>query len=275
MPVDYKLRNLRRLFGNANFLRVSADGGSAGKHGSGRRRGEATGAAASAAGKEDGSGKRERRTKVPGGIPRAFFSEQPPRPVRNKSAGGQLFTTHLFEKQKMKLYYGAMGDKKFKRYVDEARDCRRNTDAMLLRLLELRLDTFLYRTGLVKTPMQGRQWINHAQILVNGRPVNMKGNRLRPGDVVSVRDRHQEHALKASREAAELRAKLGLGASWILSDPDPAGMLPWMEIDRSGLAAVLVREPTDDEARAMARAALFPYIRDAKLNPHAAMRAYR
>lgn len=226
-------------------------------------------------GKEGSSGRQERRKKPTGGIPRAFFSEQPPRSVRNKSIGGQLFITHLFEKQKMKVYYGAMGDQKFKRYVDEAKSCRRNTDAMLLRLLELRLDTFLYRTGFVQTPMQGRQWIHHNQILVNGHPVNIKSNRLRPGDVVSVRDRHMDHAFKASCEVAKLRAKLGVGSSWILSSSDPAGMLPWMEIDRSGLAAVLVREPTDEEARAMTRAALFPYIRDANLDPHAAMRAYR
>lgn len=276
MPVDYKLRNLRRFFGASNFLRATQiEGKSVARS---AVRGSGGGAAATAStdeGKDDSSGKRERRTKAPGGVPRAVFSEQPPRQMRNKAAAGQLYTVHMFEKQKMKLYYGAMGDDRFKRYVEEAKSRRRNTDAELLRLLELRLDTFLYRTGFVQTPPQGRQWINHAQVLVNGRPVTIKSSHLEPGDVVTIRDRHMEKALRAAREAAELRTSLGIGASWIVSGSDPAGMLPWMEIDRAGLSAVLVREPTDEEVRSMTRAALLPYIRDANLNPHSAMRAYR
>lgn len=276
MPVDYRLRNLRRLFGASNFLRATQpEGNSAAKSAA---RGSARGATAASSadeGKDETSAKRERRTKASGGVPRAFFSDQPPRPIRNKAAGGQLFTVHLFEKQKMKLYYGAMGDDRFKRYVEEAKSRRRNTDAELLRLLELRLDTFLYRTGFIQTPPQGRQWIHHGKVLVNGRRMTIKSSRLRPGDVVSIRDHHMENALKSAREVADLRSKFGVGASWILSSPNPAGMLPWMEIDRVGLSAVLVREPTDEEARSMTRAALFPYIRDANLNPHAAMRAYR
>lgn len=269
MPIDYKLRNLRRLFGEPNFLRPAQSG-------SGGSGGRGAAAAAESKGREDArSGERRRRPKPPGGVPRAFFSEQPPRAMKNKAVGGQLFSVFLFEKQKMKLYYGAMSDGKFKRYVREARSKRYNVDAALLRMLELRLDTFLYRTGFVHTPPQGRQWINHNQILINGRPVNIKSYQMRPGDVLNVRERHVEHALTSSRQAAEARASFGCGASWILSSPDPAGMLPWMEIDRVGLSAVLVREPTDEEARSLARAALFPYIRDANLNPLAAMRAYR
>lgn len=278
MPVDYKLRNLRRLFGEASFLRpVASEGASIGKVGGhGRTSSAAAGTGSGDEGKDEASsGERKRRTKAPGGVPRAFFSGQPPRSVKNKAVAGQLYSVYLFEKQKMKLYYGAMSDGQFKRYVDKARSTRYNTDAELLRMLELRLDTFLYRTGFVHTPPQGRQWINHNQILVNHRPVNIKSYRLRPGDVVSVRERHLELALEASRQAAEARANFGCGASWILSNADPCGMLPWMEIDRVGLSAVLVREPCDDEIRSLTRAALFPYVRDANLNPHAAMRAYR
>lgn len=209
------------------------------------------------------------------GVPRAFFNEQLPRAIRNKAVGGQLNIVHLFEKQKMKVYYGAMRDLKFKKYVDQAKKTRFNTDAALLRLLELRMDTLLYRTGFVQTPMQGRQWIAHAQVLVNDEVLTMRSAQLRPGDVISIRDRYVENALKASAATAATRKELGIGATWIVSNPAAEGMLPWMEIDRSGLSAALVRMPTDDEIRAMKNAALFPFIRDAQLNPHAAMRAYR
>lgn len=270
MPIDYKIRNLRRLFGESSFLKPSQSDAAPngwGKVGRYLRPQE------SADGKE--TARRTRRTRGSGGVPRAFFSQEPPRSIRSKPVGGQLNVIHLFEKQKMKLYYGCIRDGKFKKYVDEAKSKRFNTDAVLLRLLELRLDTFLYRTGFPITPAQARQWIHHNRILINGQVVNIKSFRMKPGDEMTIKDRHMENVMKVAKESANMRRSFGCGASWIVSRPDPVGMLPWMEIDRTGLAAVLVREPTDDEARLMARAALFPFVRDANMNPHAAMRAYR
>lgn len=268
MPVNYQLKNLRRLFGEGTFLRPATGEGLP----------QATGKIARVtrrlvAAKDADS--QPKRTKLLGGVPRAFFGEQPPRSVRNKAVAAQLNTIHLFEKQKMRLYYGAMRDAKFKKYVQEATGTRYNTDAHLIRLLELRLDTFLYRTGFVKTPSQARQWIYHEHVLVNNDVVSVKSYRMRPGDVMSIASHHVENAFLAATDCAQMRQSFGCGASWIVSRNDPAGMLPWMEIDRVGLSAILVRHPTDEEARSMTRAALFPYIRDANLNPHAAMRAYR
>lgn len=268
MPVNYQLKNLRRLFGESTFLRPA----------SGEGLPSATGKVARVtsrliAAKDADS--QPKRTKPPGGVPRAFFTEQLPRSVRNKAVAGQLNTIHLFEKQKMRLYYGAMRDSKFKKYVQEAAATRFNTDAQLVRLLELRLDTFLYRTGFVKTPGQARQWIYHGHVLVNNDVTSVKSFRMRPGDVMSIAPHHLENAYLAAVDCAEMRQSFGCGASWIVSRNDPAGMLPWVQIDRVGLSAILVRHPTDEEARSMTRAALFPYVRDANLNPHAAMRAYR
>lgn len=276
MPVDYKLRSLRRLFGEANFLRPVQTEASLTSFSTLRTTTDAPTAEpdTSSDGKEEPPS-RVRRSKAPGGVPRYIFSEQPPRALRNKPAGAQLFTVYLFEKQKMKLYYGALRDYQFKKYVDMAKKKRFNTDAELLRMLELRLDTMLYRSGFVKTPSQGRQWIFHGKVFVNGKRMTMKSTTMRVGDVITFDNVHMEKVLMATRETAEMRERFGCGASWILSSAHPAGMLPWMEIDRTGLAAALVREPSDEEIRAMARAALFPFVRDANLNPHAAMRAYR
>lgn len=273
MPVDYRLRNLRRLFGEASFLRPTEAKTSP----PAKRSVQATKAAVPEAGREENRDDEgmQRKRKPSGGLPPAFFSEQPPRSVRGKAIGGHMFSVHLYEKQKMKLYYGSMRDDQFRRYVMRAKAKRFNTDAVLLRLLELRLDTFLYRTGFVKTPMQARQWLFHGQILVNGDKVDIKSFGMTPGDVLTIRTRFQGNAHIAQREAAEFRRSCGVGASWIIGSDDPAGMLPWMEIDRVGLAAALVREPTDEEVRALSKAALFPYIRSANMDPHAAMRAYR
>jgi ribosomal protein S4 len=319
MPVDYKLRTLRRLFGAKSFFRSqrrSAESGTAARAAgvsalkadgvSGdddaatiEARASAAAAAETAAkvqAEEDllyadfperddtagmdpsGMGGRKatkRQSGGAGGVPRAFFHGEPPRSVRNKAVGGQLNIVHLFEKQKMRVYYGAMRDGRFKDYVDEARRARFNVDAQLMRLLELRLDTVLYRSGFVETPNQARQWISHNQILVNGSPMNVKSAQLQSGDVVSIRDRFVESAVEASARAAAHREKVGAGATWLPSTGAAEGMLPWMVTDRAGLATVLVRPPSDDEARSMCRAALYPYIRDAALNPTAAMRSYR
>lgn len=266
MPVDYKLRSLRRLFGaHSFFVKPGAAAGAFEAPGAGR-------GGAQSSGRGGGGGA---PPPAPGGVPRAFFSEMPPRAVRNKAVAGQLNIVHLFEKQKMRVYYGCMRDSKFKMYVDEAQRKRFNTDAALSRLLELRLDTMLYRTGFVQTPSQARQWICHNLVSVNDEAVNVKSFRMRPGDVLSIADKHVGHALVASKAVADMRHQLGIGASWIVTSAAPEGMLPWFEIDRVGLSATLVREPTDDEMRGLRNAALFPFIRDAQLNPHAAMRAYR
>jgi ribosomal protein S4 len=282
MPIEYKLRALRRLFGASSLFRASRP-----------TRGAPAPAAAAEpdlyadfpepeeqAGHEglrspSARSRTPTRHGGPGGVPRAFFQGVPPRSVKNKAVAGQLNIVHLFEKQKMRLYYGAMRDGRFKRYVDEARRARFNTDAELMRLLEMRLDTMLYRTGFVQTPSQARQWICHNQILINGAPLNVKSARLRAGDVLSVRDRFVERALEASERAAADRERLGAGASWTPATGAAEGLLPWLVVDRPGLAAVVVRPPSNDEARAMCNAALYPFIRDAQLNPNAAMRAYR
>ncbi|CAN8065838.1 unnamed protein product [Agarophyton chilense] len=263
MPVNYQLKNLRRLFGEVSFLRPAGDSPAVPLGKVARVTRWTT------------SDPPQKRSKSLGGTPRAFFSEQPPRSIRNKAVSSQLYSIHLIEKQKMRLYYGAIRDSKFKKYVEEAANTRHNVDAHLIRLLEGRLDTFLYRTSFVKTPAQARQWIYHGHVLVNGDEVNVKSFRMRPGDIVTIAEHHHEHALRACMENAQMRQGFGCGASWIVSHADVAGMLPWMEIDRVGLSAVMVRYPTDDEARSMTRAALFPFIRDANLKPLAAMRAYR
>jgi ribosomal protein S4 len=311
MPLDNKLRTLRRLFGERSFFRnvgqrhakPDAAGTSARGTADAKPAREAAispevdnAASTTSAGVENddpyadylqteevqgqsdessGRSRSKRKSQPSGGVPRAFFAGVPPRSIRNKAVSGQLNIVHLFEKQKMRLYYGTMRDHTFQRYVEEAQRARFNVDAELMRMLEMRLDTLVYRTGFVQTPNQARQWICHNQILVNGSPVNIKSARLRVGDVLAVRDRFTERALDACERAATHRLAVGAGSSWLPATGRPEGMLPWMVVDRAGLAAVLVREPSNEEVRALCRAALFPFIRDAQLNPHAAIRAYR
>ena len=79
------------------------------------------------------------------------------------------FGVQLQAKQKLKGYYGNIGEKQFRRYYDDAVRRRGDTGQNLIELLERRLDATVYRMKFVPTVFAARQFINHGHILVNGR----------------------------------------------------------------------------------------------------------
>ncbi|HEX3887136.1 MAG TPA: 30S ribosomal protein S4, partial [Phenylobacterium sp.] len=65
----------------------------------------------------------------------------------------------------------------------------------LIGLLESRLDAVVYRAKFVPTPFAARQFVNHGHVLVNGKRVNIPSYRVKPGDVIQVRERSRNMAL--------------------------------------------------------------------------------
>ncbi|MDR2886046.1 MAG: 30S ribosomal protein S4, partial [Rikenellaceae bacterium] len=55
--------------------------------------------------------------------------------------------------------------------------------------LECRLDNVVYRLGVAPTRAAARQLVSHRHITVNGEVVNIPSYSLKPGDVVSVREK--------------------------------------------------------------------------------------
>jgi small subunit ribosomal protein S4 len=98
------------------------------------------------------------------------------------------YAKQLAAKQKLRFYYGNITEKQFRRIYEEASRRRGDTAETLIGMLERRLDTVVYRLGLVPTPFAARQLINHGHILVNGRRVNIASYVLREGDVVELRE---------------------------------------------------------------------------------------
>jgi small subunit ribosomal protein S4 len=105
------------------------------------------------------------------------------------------FGLQLRAKQKLKGYYGNITEKQFVRIYEEADRCKGNTSENLIALLESRLDAVVYRSKFVPTPFAARQFVNHGHVLVNGKRVNIASYRVKPGDVVSVRERSRHMAL--------------------------------------------------------------------------------
>ena len=100
----------------------------------------------------------------------------------------------LMEKQKIKHYYG-LGEKQLRRYFNNVSHKKGNTGEQLLMLCERRLDNVVRRAGFTKTRPQARQGITHGHFYVNGVKVTKPSYEVRPGDVITVRNREKLHHL--------------------------------------------------------------------------------
>lgn len=119
------------------------------------------------------------------------------------------FGIQLRAKQKLKGHYGNITEKQFKRIYKEASRMRGDTGENLVGLLEQRLDAIVYRAKFVPTVFSARQFVNHGHVKVNGRRVNIASYRVRPGDVVEIREKSRnmnlvlEAAQSSERDIAD------------------------------------------------------------------------
>jgi len=94
----------------------------------------------------------------------------------------------LKEKQKAKFVYGVL-EKQFHAYFEKASKLRTGlAGENLLMLLELRLDSIVYRLGFARTRRESRQVVSHNLIRVNGKKVNIASYQVKVGDVIEVRE---------------------------------------------------------------------------------------
>lgn len=105
------------------------------------------------------------------------------------------FGIQLKAKQKLKGYYGNLTEKQFRKTYDEAARRKGNTAEQLIGLLEARLDAIVYRAKFVPTVWAARQFVNHGHVTVNGRKVNIASYRVKPDDVVQVKEKSRNMAL--------------------------------------------------------------------------------
>jgi len=101
----------------------------------------------------------------------------------------------LRAKQKLKGYYGNINERQFRRIYQEAARRKGDTGENLIGILESRLDTFIYRTGLVQTVFAARQFVGHGHVRVNGKKVNIPSYQLQAGDEVEVREKSNQNTV--------------------------------------------------------------------------------
>ena len=101
------------------------------------------------------------------------------------------YLLQLREKQKARRIYGLL-EKQFRSIYDKANKQPGITGENLLRLLELRLDNVVFRTGFASSRNQARQFVRHGHVNVNGKRVTIPSYTVRKGDVISLRPKAQK-----------------------------------------------------------------------------------
>ncbi|MCH3696872.1 30S ribosomal protein S4 [Campylobacter lari] len=136
----------------------------------------------------------------------------------------------LREKQKAKFMYG-VSEKQFRRLFSEAARKDGNTGALLIQLLEQRLDNVVYRMGFATTRCFARQLVTHGHILVNGKRVDIPSYRVEAGQKIEVIEKSKNNP-QISR-AIELTAQTGIVA--------------WVDVEKDKRFGIFTRKPEREE----------------------------
>ena len=167
------------------------------------------------------------------------FESKPGQHGRMRGSRMSDYGMQLREKQKVKRMYGVL-ERQFRRYFAEASRRKGNTGAMLLTLLESRLDNVVYRMGFGSTRAEARQLVSHQALTVNGQVVNIASYSVKAGDTIELR----ENAKKQLRVVDALKLAQSIG------------MPAWVEVDATKMLGVFKKVPDRDEFGAEIKEAL-------------------
>ncbi|MBA0050806.1 30S ribosomal protein S4 [Streptomyces sp. AJS327] len=163
-----------------------------------------------------------------------YFEQRPYPPGQHGRGRKQSsdYKVRLLEKQRLRAQYD-ISERQMARAYERARKTGEKTGEALVVELERRLDALVLRSGLARTIYQARQMVVHGHIAVNGRKVDKPSYRLRPEDVVAVRERSRsKHPFQVAREGG-----------YALDGEVPR----YLEVNLEALAFRLDREPNRKE----------------------------
>ncbi len=136
----------------------------------------------------------------------------------------------LREKQKAKFIYGVL-ERPFRNYYEKASRMKGMTGDNLMRMLESRLDNVIFRMGFARTRREARQIVDHKQVLVNGRQVNIPSYLCKDGDTIEIKE-----SKKSSPRYKEILEVTG------------GRMVPdWLEVDQENLKGTIDHLPSREE----------------------------
>ena len=152
---------------------------------------------------------------------------------RSGGRGGKSdYGRQLLEKQRVRFTYG-LSERQLKKYAAEAY-LAKDPSAALHKVLEMRADSVLYRSGLASTRRAARQAVSHGHITINGTRVKTPSTQIKKGDKISIREGVRKSPLYAG-----------------LSDKNPAdnrSVPNWLDVDVNLLSAEVKGEPQYSQA---------------------------
>ena len=143
------------------------------------------------------------------------------------------YSVQLRAKQKLARMYGVR-EGQFRSYYREATRVPGVSGENLLRLLESRLDSVVFRLGFAPSRKAARQLVRHNHFRVNGRRVNIPSYLTRPGDVIDVseKSRQLEVVHESLRRARET--------------------VPWLSVDKANLSGSVLERPAREDIPTLA-----------------------
>jgi small subunit ribosomal protein S4 len=139
---------------------------------------------------------------------------------------GSEYGLQLREKQKVRRIYGVL-ENQFSNYFEKAAAKKGITGEILLQFLECRLDNMVYRLGFAPSRKSARQLVRHNHFLVDGKKVNIPSFEVRPGNVISVREK--------SRNLDIIHSSL--------KDTSKGVDLDWLKLDKVKMEGQLLEVP--------------------------------
>ena len=109
---------------------------------------------------------------------------------RTKRKQDSDYAVRLREKQRLRAQYG-IREKQLKIAFEEARRAKGLTGENLVELLEMRLDALVLHAGFARTTAQARQMVVHRHIMGDGQLVDRPSFRVKPGQMIHVKQRSE------------------------------------------------------------------------------------
>lgn len=126
------------------------------------------------------------------------------------------YALQLREKQKAKFIYGVL-EKPFRNYYNKAERMKGQTGDNLMITLERRLDNVIFRLGFARTRMEARQIVDHKQVAVNGKTVNVPSYLVNAGDKIEIRENKKDS--QHYKDILEVTASHTV-PSWLMQDQE-------------------------------------------------------
>jgi small subunit ribosomal protein S4 len=148
---------------------------------------------------------------------------------RTKRKQDSDYAVRLREKQRLRAQYG-IREAQLKIQFEEARKAAGLTGENLVEQLEMRLDAIIVRSAIARTTAQARQMVVHRHILVDGQLVDRPSFRVKPGQLVHVKEKS---------EGMEIFQVAAAGGHVDVLPKTPG----YLEVELDKLRATLVRRP--------------------------------